>query len=141
MAETLPTNIQLQIVTPERQVATEEVDEVSIPGKEGYLGVLPGHAPLLTELQSGTLAYRQDGNKRYVAIDSGFAEVLPERVIVLAGSAERAEDIDVEQAERDRLQAEEYLKAHPESNAEVEKGREQLRRATCRLDTVRKMQS
>lgn len=141
MAETLPAYIQLQIVTPEREVAVEEVDEVSVPGKEGYLGVLPGHAPLLTELQSGPLAYRQDENKHYVAIDQGFAEVLPDRVIVLAGSAERAEEIDAEQAERDRQQAEEYLKAHSESDADVENTRERLRRAICRLETARQMRS
>ena len=141
MADALPTYIQLQIVTPERELAEEEVDEVSIPGKEGYLGVLPGYAPLLTELQSGTLAYRQDGNKHYVAIHSGFAEVLPDRVIVLADIAERAEDIDVERAERDRQQAEEYLKAHSESDADVESTRAELHRATCRLETARQMRS
>jgi F-type H+-transporting ATPase subunit epsilon len=141
VADTLPTYIQLQIVTPEREVAEEEVEEVSIPGKEGYLGVLPGHAPLLTELMSGTLAYRQNGSKHYVAIHSGFAEVLPDRVIVLAGNAERAEDIDVEQAERDRQQAEKYLKAHSESDVDVENIREELRKATCRLETARQMRS
>ncbi len=141
MADTLPTYIQLQIVTPEREVAEEEVDEVSIPGREGYLGVLPGHAPLLTELQSGTLMYRQNASKHYVAVHSGFAEVLPERVIVLADNAERAEEINVEQAERDREQAEEYLKSHSESDANVENWREQLNRAMCRLETARQMRS
>jgi len=141
MADTFPAYIQLQIVTPEREVAEEEVDEVSIPGKDGYLGVLPGHAPLLTELQPGTLTYRQNTNERYVAIFSGFAEVLPDRVIVLAETAERAEDIDAEQAERDRQQAEEYLKTHSEPEADLEKAREDLRRAVCRLETVRHMRS
>ncbi len=141
MADTLPTYIRLQIVTPQREVAEEEVDEVSIPGREGYLGVLPGHAPLLTELQSGTLMYRQNANKHYVAVHSGFAEVLPERVIVLAEHAERAEEINVEQAEQDREQAEEYLKSHSESDASVENWREQLHRATCRLETARQMRS
>lgn len=141
MADILPTYIQLQIVTPQREVAEEEVDEVSIPGKEGYLGVLPGHAPLLTELQSGTLAYRQDENKHYVAVHSGFAEVLPDRVIVLAGTAERAEDIDVEQAERDQRQAEDYLKAASGSDSDVENARKELRNATCRLETARQARS
>jgi len=141
MADTLPTYIQLQIVTPEREVAEEEVDEVSIPGKEGYLGVLPVHAPLLTERQAGTLAYRQEGNKRYVALLSGFAEVLPDRVIVLADTAERAEDIDIEQAERDRQQAEEYLKAPAGSDADVESAQKRLRSATCRLETARQARS
>jgi len=141
MADTFPTYIQLQIVTPEREVAEEEVGEVSIPGKEGYLGVLPGHAPLLTELQSGTLEYQQNGNKHYVAIHGGFAEVLPDRVIVLAETAERAEDIDIEQAERDRRQAEEFLKTHSESDTDAGKAREDLRRAVCRLEAARQMRS
>ena len=137
----LPTYVQLQIVTPDREIAEAEVDEVSIPGKEGYLGVLPGHAPLLTELQSGTLEYRQNGDKHYVAIHWGFAEVLSDRVIVLAEIAERAEDIDVERAESKRKRVEEYLKSHPEADPEVEKAREELRRAICRLETARQVRS
>ena len=137
----LPTNIQLQIVTPDREIAEEEVVEVSIPGKEGYLGVLPGHAPLLTELQAGTLEYRQNGKKRYVAIHWGFAEVLPERVIVLAEIAERAEDIDIERAETKRKHVEEYLKSHAETDPEIEKARDDLRRAICRLETARHARS
>jgi len=137
MADMLPTSIQLQIVTPDREIAEEEVDEVSIPGKEGYLGVLPGHAPLLTELQTGTLEYRQDGNSHYVAVHWGVAEVLPDRVIVLAEIAERAEDIDVERAENKRQRIEEYLKSHLETDPEIGKAREELRRAICRLETAR----
>jgi F-type H+-transporting ATPase subunit epsilon len=141
MADNLPTYIQLQIVTPEHEIAEEQVDEISIPGKDGYLGVLPGHAPLLTELQSGTLEYRQNGLKRYVAIHWGFAEVLPERVIVLAEVAERAEDIDVSRAESKRTRVEEYLKSHPESDPEIAQAREDLRRAICRLETARQIRS
>ncbi len=122
-------------------MAEEEVDEVSIPGKEGYLGVLPRHAPLLTELQPGTLTYRQNAVEHYVAIFSGFAEVLGGRVIVLAEMAERAEDIDVEQAEVDRQRAEEYLKAHLEPGPELDKAREDLRRALCRLEAARHLRS
>ena len=136
MADMVPTSIQLQIVTPDREIADVEVDEVSIPGKDGYLGVLPGHAPLLTELQAGTLEYRQGGNRRYVAIHWGFAEVLSGRVIVLAEIAERAEDIDVERAEAKRRRLEEYLKSHPESDPEIQKARDDLRRAICRLETA-----
>ena len=141
MADMLPTIIKLQIVTPDRKIAQEEVDEVSIPGKEGYLGVLPGHAPLLTELQAGTLEYRQNSKKRYVAIHWGFAEVLPGRVIVLAEIAERAEDIDVERAETKRQRVEEYLRTHPESDPEIQKARDDLRRAICRLETARHARS
>lgn len=141
MADMIPTKIRLQVVTPDREIAEEEVDEVSIPGKEGYLGALPGHAPLLTELQAGTLEYRQDSKRHYVAIHWGFAEVLPDRVIVLAEIAERAEDIDVERAEIKRKRMEEYLKSHSETDPEVEKARDDLRRAICRLETARHARS
>jgi F-type H+-transporting ATPase subunit epsilon len=141
MADTIPTYIRLQIVTPDREIADTEVNEVTIPGKEGYLGVLPGHAPLLTELQPGTLEYRQNGNKRYVAIHWGFAEVLSDRVIVLAEIAERAEDIDIERAETKRKRVEEYLKSHTEPDPEIEKARDDLRRAICRLETARHAKS
>ncbi|HKT12246.1 MAG TPA: F0F1 ATP synthase subunit epsilon [Terriglobia bacterium] len=141
MADMIPTKIRLQVVTPDREIAEEEVDEVSIPGKEGYLGALPGHAPLLTELQAGTLEYRQDSKRHYVAIHWGFAEVLPDRVIVLAEIAERAEDIDVERAESKRKRVEEYLKSHPATDPEIEKARDDLRRAICRLETARHARS
>lgn len=141
MADILPEYIQLEIVTPDRKVAEEEVDEVSIPGREGFLGVLPGHAPLITELQSGPLEYRQNGNKHYVAVHWGFAEVLPDRVIVLAEIAERAEDIDVERAESKKERVEEYLKSHPDSDPATEKARDDLRRAICRLETARKVRT
>lgn len=141
MADELPTSIQLQVVTPQRALAEEEVDEVSIPGKEGYLGVLPGHAPLLTELQSGILTYRQNTTEHYVAVHSGFAEVVPDRVIVLADDAERAEEIDVEQAESDRKRTEEYLNTHSASDAGVEQTRTELRKALCRLEAARRMRS
>ena len=137
MADILPAYIHLEIVTPDHKIAEEEVDEVSIPGREGYLGVLPGHAPLITELQTGPLEYRQNDSRHYVAVHWGFAEVLPDRVIVLAEIAERGEDIDVERAENKRKRVEEYLKSHPESDPETEKARDDLRRAICRLETAR----
>jgi F-type H+-transporting ATPase subunit epsilon len=137
MADILPTHIHLEIVTPDRKIAEVGVDEVSIPGKEGYLGVLPGHAPLITELKTGPLEYRENGKKHYVAVHWGFAEVLPDRVIVLAEIAERAEEIDVERAESKRRRVEEYLKSHPESDPETAKVRDDLRRAICRLETAR----
>lgn len=137
MAETLPVRIKLRIVTPDHELAEGEVIEISIPGKEGYLGVLPGHAPLLTELQSGELTYRQDDKTFHVAVHWGFAEVIPDRVIVLADIAERAEEIDVERAERARRRAEALLKQPSESEAEIEQARQALRRALCRLETAR----
>jgi F-type H+-transporting ATPase subunit epsilon len=91
----LPENIELEVVTPERHVLQKTVKSVEIPGKEGYLGVLPGHAPLITELGIGVLSYRSDSETRYLTIIDGYAEVLPDRVIVLAEISERAEEIDV----------------------------------------------
>lgn len=104
----LPETIELQIVTPERHVLQETVQSVEIPGKEGYLGILPGHAPLITELGVGILAYRKGSENRFLTIINGYAEVLPDRVIVLAEVSERAEEIDVarSRAAQDRAQAE-----------------------------------
>jgi|SRR5580658_1597667 F-type H+-transporting ATPase subunit epsilon len=104
----LPEAIELQIVTPQRHVLQETVQSVEIPGKEGYLGVLPGHAPLITELGVGILAYRKGSENRFLTIINGYAEVLPDRVIVLAEVSERAEEIDVarSRAAQDRAQAE-----------------------------------
>ena len=89
MADSLPTAIELEIVTPDRGVVRETVEEVSTPGKEGYLGILPGHAPLLSELQTGELTYKKSGREYYLAINGGFAEVLPDRVIILTHTAAR----------------------------------------------------
>src|SRR6266849_3969210 len=94
----LPEVLTLEVVTPDRAVVHEAVTEVQLPGSEGYLGILPGHTPLLTELGTGALSYRQGAQTRRVAVSGGFAEVLPDRVIVLADVAERAEEIDVERA-------------------------------------------
>src|SRR5687767_13862314 len=85
--------IQLTIVTPERSLVSEQVDEIQIPGAEGYLGVLPGHAPLFTELKVGELSYRKGNNWTSLAVAWGFAEVLPDQVRVLAETAERAHEI------------------------------------------------
>src|SRR5688500_20250338 len=92
----LPTKLRLEIVTPDRALVTEEVDEVELPGSEGYFGVLPGHTPLLATLQVGELWYRVGQEKHYLSIAFGFVEVQPERVTVLAQIAERAQEIDVE---------------------------------------------
>ena len=138
MAETLPTRIQLELVAPDRAVARGPVLEVTLPGKDGYLGILPGHAPLLTELKPGELSYTQDGVAHYVAVSWGFAEVLPDRVIVLAQTSERAQEIDVERAQRSRQRAEERLKKP--SDAEVDRQRAQaaLERAMARLEVAEK---
>jgi F-type H+-transporting ATPase subunit epsilon len=105
---TLPEAIELQIVTPERHVLQATVQSVEIPGKEGYLGVLPGHAPLITELGVGILAYREGSANHFLTVINGYAEVLPDRVIVLAEISEKAEEIDLERsrAAQNRAQAE-----------------------------------
>ena len=94
----MPGALMLEVVTPERGVVRESVAGVQLPGSNGYLGILPGHTPLLTELGIGALHYQQDGETRYVAILGGFAEVLPDRVTVLADAAELAEEIDMDSA-------------------------------------------
>src|SRR5260370_41911953 len=94
MAET----IQLEIVTPERQVVDDAAEEVTIPGKSGYLGVLPGHAPLITELSVGQISYKTAGQIKRLAVAWGFAEVLPEKVTILAETAEKSAEIDVTRA-------------------------------------------
>ena len=102
---------QLEIVTPEKMVARTEADEVEIPGKNGYLGVLPGHAPLITELGAGQISYRRGEERRRFAMAWGFAEILPDRVTVLAETVEPAEEIDVERARRALTAAEQALRS------------------------------
>jgi F-type H+-transporting ATPase subunit epsilon len=105
----LPTRLTLEIVTPDRALIREEVDEVVVPGTDGELGVLPGHTPLVSSLKIGELWYRQGQERHYVAVAFGFVEVLPDRVTVLADVGERAQEIDVQRAERAKQRAEELL--------------------------------
>jgi F-type H+-transporting ATPase subunit epsilon len=107
----LPTKLTLDVVTPARLLLREEVDEVIAPGEEGYFGVLPGHAPFLTTLGAGEITYRRGSEKSHLTCFWGFAEVLPDRVNILAEIGERAEDIDVARAEAARARAEAALKA------------------------------
>ena len=101
--------IQLEIVTPERLVVNEAVEYIEIPGKTGYLGVLPGHAPLISELAAGELTYRMGNQTKRVAVAWGFAEVLQTKVTVLAETAEKAEEIDTARAEAAKKKAEAEL--------------------------------
>src|SRR5689334_13615439 len=118
----LPTHIDLQIVTPDKMLVREQVDEVEVPGTEGYFGVLPGHTPMLASLAVGELWYRKGQDRIYLAIAFGFAEVLPDRVTILARLAERAEDIDVARAEASRKRAESRL-AQPKADIDYERAR------------------
>jgi F-type H+-transporting ATPase subunit epsilon len=106
----MPDTLQLQIVTPDKRLVDEAVDQVQMPGLNGYLGILPGHAPLLTELGPGEISYAQGGSTQYLAVAWGFAEVLPDKVTILADAAERPEDIDVKRAQEAKARAEEALK-------------------------------
>ena len=128
----LPTHIDLQIVTPDRLVVRERVDEVEIPGSEGYFGVLPGHTPLLAALAVGELWYRKGQEKTYLAIAFGFAEVLPDSVTILAQLAEKAEEIDPERAEAARARAAELL-AGPAIDIDYERARIALTKSLSRL--------
>jgi F-type H+-transporting ATPase subunit epsilon len=128
----LPTHIQLQIVSADRSLLNETVDEVVIPGFDGYFGVLPGHTPMLAVLQVGELWYRQGQEKHYVSIAFGFAEVLPDRVTILAQIAEKADEIDLARAEAAKKRAEERL-ARPGVDMDAERARISLLKALIRL--------
>jgi F-type H+-transporting ATPase subunit epsilon len=106
----LPAKIVLEIVTPEGLLLRDEVDELIAPGSEGYFGVRPGHTPMLATLGLGELSYRKQEAWKRLACFSGWCEVLPDRVNVLADIGERAEDIDVDRAEQALRGAEERMK-------------------------------
>ena len=134
--------LTLEIVTPDRSLVSQQVDEVYLPGSEGYFGVLPGHTPLLATLQVGEMWYRIGQEKHFLALAFGFAEVLPDRVTVLAQIAERAQDIDVERAERAKRRAEERLaKATPaavdrQSDLDFERARVAMMKSLIRLQVA-----
>ena len=136
----LPTKLTLEIVTPDRALLREEVDEVVVPGSQGEFGVLPGHTPLLSMLKIGELWYRQGQEKHYLAIAFGFVEVLPERVTVLAQVGERAQEIDVQRAERAKQRAEQRLaQAQPQLTQidfDIERARIALMKSLLRLQVA-----
>ena|SRR6185503_10714918 len=132
----LPTKLTLEIVTPDRALVTEPVDEVELPGAEGYFGVLPGHTPLLASLQVGELWYRIGTEKFYLAVAFGFVEVLPDRVTVLAQIAERAQDIDVPRAEVAKKRAEETVSRVSQADMEFERARIDLMKSLIRLQVA-----
>ena len=132
-------SIKLTIVTPERSLVSEDVDELQIPGASGYLGVLPGHAPLFTELKVGELSYRKGSTWTSLAVAWGFAEVLPDQVRVLAETAERASEIDLERATHAKERAEERLKK-TSADVDYDRARVALERAIIRIQVARKNQ-
>jgi F-type H+-transporting ATPase subunit epsilon len=131
----LPTHIQLQIVSADRSLVTETVDEVEIPGSDGYFGVLPGHTPLLALLGAGELWYRQGTEKHYLSMAFGFAEVQPDRVTILAQIAERADEIDIARAEAAKKRAEERL-AKSTIDMDAERARISLLKSLIRIQVA-----
>ena len=130
--------IKLDIVTVERTVLSEDVDFISAPGVDGILGILPRHTPLMTALNEGDLHYRKDGVEYDFAIGGGFIEVRPDRVIVLADSAERADEIDEQRAQAARERARQALKEKPHGDPELARLEHSLRRAEVRLKIARR---
>jgi F-type H+-transporting ATPase subunit epsilon len=132
----MPDTFQLEIVTPEKLVVKDAAEEMQIPGKNGYLGILPGHAPLITELAVGEITYREGGKTFHLAVAWGFAEVLPDKVTILAETAERADEIDVKRAQEAKQRAEERLHS---GNPEVDfnRAQEALERAEARLHVAK----
>jgi F-type H+-transporting ATPase subunit epsilon len=127
--------LHLQIVTPDKLLVREGAGQVQIPGKNGDLGILPGHAPLITELRIGEITYNHDGSTHYLAVSWGFAEVLPDKVTILADTAERPEDIDVKRAQDAKARAEEALRrASPDLDYPATL--RALRRAEVRLEVA-----
>jgi F-type H+-transporting ATPase subunit epsilon len=126
---------QLEIVTPEKMVIRDQAEEMQIPGKDGYLGILPGHAPLITELAVGEITYVRDNYTHHLSVAWGFAEILPNKVTILAETAERAEEIDARRAQEAKQRAESHLTT---CNTEEEFNRTagDLKRAETRLEVA-----
>jgi F-type H+-transporting ATPase subunit epsilon len=128
---------KLEIVTPEKKVVDTAAEEMQIPGKNGYLGILPGHAPLITELAVGEITFRENSTEQRLAVAWGFAEVLPNKVTILAETAERPSEIDVERARKSKERAEQLLSSG-DTSVDVERALDALHRADTRLEVAAK---
>jgi F-type H+-transporting ATPase subunit epsilon len=133
MAETFA----IEIVTPERLVVKDVAEEAQIPGKNGYMGILPGHAPLISELAVGEISYRINDVTNRIAVAWGFAEVLPDKLTILAETAERPEEIDVQRAEKAKARAEKKL-ADGQSEEECREALGSLAKAQTRIEIAEK---
>jgi F-type H+-transporting ATPase subunit epsilon len=131
-------SISLHVVTPERQLLRETVDSLQLPGQKGYLGILPGHAPLITELGYGEMTYQKGKDLRHLTVMGGYAEVLADRVTVLAEVAERAEEIDVDRAREAKERAEKLLSKTGDPDVDWDAATLALRRSMIRLQTATK---
>ncbi len=128
---------ELEIVTPEKLVVKDVAEEAQIPGKNGYLGILPGHAPLITELAVGEITYRLGGQTKHVSVAWGFAEVLPNKLTILAETAERPDEIDVARAEKAKSRAEQELKSGA-TDLNYDDIQAALERAETRIEVAKK---
>jgi F-type H+-transporting ATPase subunit epsilon len=130
-------SFQLEIVTPEKMLVKDRAEEMQIPGKNGYLGILPGHAPLISELAVGQISYRTGSETHYLCVAWGFAEVLPEKVTILAETAERGEDVDCTRAQKAKERAEQRLSSG-DPEVDVPRAQNALARANARLEAAEK---
>jgi F-type H+-transporting ATPase subunit epsilon len=128
----------LEVVTPEKLLLKDEVDEIQIPGLNGYLGILPGHAPLISQLQIGELSYKKDKISRSFSLINGYCEVLPDKVVILAEKAERPEDIDVARAVASKDRAEKRLADFSRQEIDFQRAEVSLQRAVIRLQVSKK---
>jgi F-type H+-transporting ATPase subunit epsilon len=133
-------SFQLEIVTPEKLVVKDTAEEIQIPGRNGYIGVLPGHAPLITELGAGEISYRSGGQVHRFSMAWGFAEILPDRVTVLAETVERKDEIDVPRAQQSLARAEESLRS-AQSEEDWSAAQDKIQRAQVRLDVAQQKTS
>ena len=133
--------LKLDVAVPERLMLSEEVDEVQVPGADGSLGILPDHAPLMTQLGSGVLCYKAAGQTRYMALTGGVMEVLPDHVRVLADTAEWADEVDIKRAEQSRRRANDMLQSHKILKIDAERATRAIRRAEARLEATKRHQS
>jgi F-type H+-transporting ATPase subunit epsilon len=129
----MPEKIQLEVITPERRLLTEPVEMVTVPGLGGELGILPGHTPLISQLQTGVLSYIQDGKTVQLHVSGGFVEVRDDHVSVLADVAERPEEIDAARARLSRERVEKELNAWSGTEEDFEVARAKLERSMVRL--------
>jgi F-type H+-transporting ATPase subunit epsilon len=131
--------LHLEVVTPERRLLSEQVNSVTVPGRGGELGILPGHAAMISDLQAGVLSYNEDGTTFQLLVSGGFVEVSDDKVSVLAEVAERPEEIDAERARRAREIAEKRLSGQGEGEVDIDRAQAKLARNTARLQLVASM--
>ena len=136
----MPYKLNLEVAVPERLMIREDVDGVQFRGTDGYLGILPDHAPLMKGLEAGVLRFGKDGETRYMAVHGGVMELLPDRVRILADRAEWADEVDVQRAEKARRRANDLLRSH-EMEIDVERAQDAIARAHARLEAYDRMKS